>query len=117
METVSRTQLKGIKNSDKKKPATCRCYKALTGAFLWSICVICIMILCLSARKESELEKQRREEERLLEAVAEKRALMAVSELARGVQYEEPVVTAWRPPKRILAMDNKRHERVRKKYK
>lgn len=70
-----------------------------------------------SARKESELEKQRREEQRLLEAVAEKRALMAVSELARGVQYEEPVVTAWRPPKRILAMDNRRHDRVRKKYK
>lgn len=76
-----------------------------------------IMMSCLSARKESELEKQRREEERLLEAVAEKRALMAVSELARGVQYEEPVVTAWRPPKRVLAMDNKRHDRVRKKYK
>ncbi|XP_064103590.1 ATP-dependent RNA helicase abstrakt-like [Macrobrachium nipponense] len=69
------------------------------------------------ARKESELEKQRREEKRLLEAVAEKRALMGVSELARGVQYEDPVVTAWRPPKRILAMDEKRHERVRRKYK
>ncbi|XP_037789883.1 ATP-dependent RNA helicase abstrakt-like [Penaeus monodon] len=69
------------------------------------------------ARKESELEKQRREEERLLEAVAEKRALMGVSELARGVQYEDSVVTAWRPPRRILAMDEKRHERVRRKYK
>lgn len=69
------------------------------------------------ARKESELEKQRREEKRLLEAVAEKRALMGVSELARGVQYEDSVVTAWRPPRRILAMDEKRHERVRRKYK
>ncbi|XP_042870882.1 ATP-dependent RNA helicase abstrakt-like [Penaeus japonicus] len=69
------------------------------------------------ARKESELEKQRREEERLLEAVAEKRALMGVSELARGVQYEDSVVTAWRPPRRILLMDEKRHERVRRKYK
>ncbi|XP_047495072.1 ATP-dependent RNA helicase abstrakt-like [Penaeus chinensis] len=69
------------------------------------------------ARKESELEKQRREEKRLLEAVAEKRALMGVSELARGVQYEDSVVSAWRPPRRILAMDEKRHERVRRKYK
>ncbi|KAK3856412.1 hypothetical protein Pcinc_037264 [Petrolisthes cinctipes] len=69
------------------------------------------------ARKESELEKQRREEKRLLEAVAEKRALMGVSELARGVQYEDPVVTAWRPPRRVLAMDSKRHNRVRAKYK
>lgn len=63
------------------------------------------------------MEKQRREEERLLEAVAEKRALMGVSELARGVQYEDSVVTAWRPPRRILVMDEKRHERVRRKYK
>lgn len=76
-----------------------------------------IMFFVATARKESELEKQRREEKRLLEAVAEKRALMGVSELARGVQYEDPVVTAWRPPRRVLAMDPKRHDRVRSKYK
>ncbi|CAL4067252.1 unnamed protein product, partial [Meganyctiphanes norvegica] len=68
------------------------------------------------ARKESELEKQRKEEHKLLEAVAEKRALMGVNELAQGVTYEEPIVTAWKPPRRILTMGPTRDARVRKKY-
>ncbi|KAF2344120.1 P-loop containing nucleoside triphosphate hydrolase, partial [Trinorchestia longiramus] len=69
------------------------------------------------ARKESEIEKLRREEQKLLEAVAEKRALMGVGELAQGVQYTESLQTSWRPPDRVLAMDEARHERVRRKYK
>lgn len=69
------------------------------------------------ARKESEIEKLRREEQKLLEAVAEKRALMGVGELAQGVQYTESLKTSWRPPSRILTMSPKRHDRVRRKYK
>ncbi|KAA0203941.1 hypothetical protein HAZT_HAZT009295 [Hyalella azteca] len=69
------------------------------------------------ARKESEIEKLRREEQKLLEAVAEKRALMGVGELAQGVQYTESLCTSWRPPARVMAMSNERHERVRRKYK
>lgn len=67
------------------------------------------------ARKESALEKQLKEEEKILESVAEKRALMGVAELAKGIQYEEPIKTGWRPPRYILEMSNKRHERVRRK--
>ena len=70
----------------------------------------------IPARKESELERQLKEEAKLLEAVAAKSALMAASELAQGIQYEDSLITAWRPPKRILAMNNKRHDRMRKKY-
>lgn len=58
-----------------------------------------------------------REEEKLLDAVAEKRALMGVAELAHGVEYSDPIVTAWKPPKWALAMDPAKHDRVRKKYK
>ncbi|GFX42580.1 ATP-dependent RNA helicase abstrakt [Trichonephila clavipes] len=68
------------------------------------------------ARKESALEKQLKEEEKILESVAEKRALMGVAELAKGIQYEEPIKTGWRPPRYILEMSEKRHERVRRKY-
>ncbi|KAG8179326.1 hypothetical protein JTE90_011590 [Oedothorax gibbosus] len=68
------------------------------------------------ARKESALEKQLKEEEKILESVAEKRALMGVAELARGIQYQQPIKTGWKPPRYILAMTEKRHERVRKKY-
>ncbi|XP_071036543.1 ATP-dependent RNA helicase abstrakt [Parasteatoda tepidariorum] len=68
------------------------------------------------ARKESALEKQLKEEEKILESVAEKRALMGVAELAKGIQYEDPIKTGWRPPRYILALSEKRHERVRRKY-
>ena len=45
------------------------------------------------AKKESAREKQRKEEERILESVAESRALMGVAELAKGIQYEDPIKT------------------------
>ena len=67
------------------------------------------------ARKETAREKQLKEEEKILESVAEKRALMGVAELAKGIQYQEPIKTGWRPPKYILSMPEERHERVRKK--
>ncbi|XP_076317027.1 ATP-dependent RNA helicase abstrakt [Tachypleus tridentatus] len=67
------------------------------------------------ARKESALEKQLKEEEKILESVAEKKALMGVAELAKGVQYEDPIKTGWKPPRYILAMSEERHERVRRK--
>ena len=48
--------------------------------------------------------------------MAESTALMGVSELARGVEYKDPIKTSWRPPRYILAMPQRRHERVWKKY-
>jgi len=66
-------------------------------------------------RKESMLEKQRKEEERILKEVAENTALKGVSELARGVEYTEPIKTSWRPPKLIISMPEKRHQRIWKK--
>lgn len=67
------------------------------------------------ARKESAREKQLKEEEKILESVAERRALMGVAELAKGIQYEDPIKTAWRAPRYILVMSEQRHERVRRK--
>ena len=37
--------------------------------------------------------KQLKEEEKILESIAEKTALMGVAELARGIQYEYPIKT------------------------
>jgi hypothetical protein len=45
------------------------------------------------AKKESAIEKQLKEEEKILESIAEKKALMGVAELARGIQYEDPIKT------------------------
>lgn len=67
------------------------------------------------AKKESAMERQLKEEEKILESVAEKKALMGVAELAKGIQYEDPIKTSWKPPHYILAMSETRHNRVRKK--
>uniref|UniRef100_A0A0P4Z7D6 RNA helicase n=1 Tax=Daphnia magna TaxID=35525 RepID=A0A0P4Z7D6_9CRUS len=56
------------------------------------------------AKKESAFEKQLKEEEKILESIAEKTALMGVAELARGIQYEDPIKTSWTPPRCILNM-------------
>ncbi|TSK87392.1 putative ATP-dependent RNA helicase DDX41 [Bagarius yarrelli] len=68
------------------------------------------------ARKESAKEKQLKEEEKILESVAEGRALMSVKEMAKGITYEDPIRTSWNAPRYILNMPERRHERVRKKY-
>ncbi|XP_034939844.1 ATP-dependent RNA helicase abstrakt [Chelonus insularis] len=67
------------------------------------------------AKKESALEKQLKEEEKILESVAENKALMGVAELAKGIQYDEPIKTCWRPPRAVIALGEARHERIRRK--
>ncbi|VVC36373.1 RNA helicase, DEAD-box type, Q motif,Helicase, C-terminal,Zinc finger, CCHC-type,DEAD/DEAH box helicase [Cinara cedri] len=67
------------------------------------------------AKKESEMEKQLKEEEKILESVAEKKALMGVAELAKGIQYDDPIKTSWKAPRYILTMPEDRHENVRRK--
>uniref|UniRef100_A0A1B6DQA1 RNA helicase n=2 Tax=Clastoptera arizonana TaxID=38151 RepID=A0A1B6DQA1_9HEMI len=67
------------------------------------------------AKKESAMERQLKEEEKILESVAEKKALMGVAELAKGIQYEDPIKTSWVPPQCILNLSQERHDRVRQK--
>lgn len=66
-------------------------------------------------RKESAMEKQLREEEKILESVAEKRALMGVAELAKGVEYTDPIKTAWKPPRYISSWSSEKCDRIREK--
>jgi ATP-dependent RNA helicase DDX41 len=70
----------------------------------------------LTAKKESAMEKQLKEEEKILESVAENKALMGVAELAKGIEYTDPIKTSWRPPRLVLHLSELRHERVRKKF-
>ncbi|XP_046572583.1 probable ATP-dependent RNA helicase DDX41 [Haliotis rubra] len=67
------------------------------------------------ARKETAREKLLKEEQKILESVAEKKALMGVAELAKGISYQDPIKTGWRPPRRVLAMPFQRHEKLRRK--
>ncbi|XP_025834358.1 ATP-dependent RNA helicase abstrakt [Agrilus planipennis] len=66
------------------------------------------------AKKVSAVERQLKKEEEILESVAEKKALMGVSELAKGIQYSEPIKTSWHPPQYILDLPPGRHERIRR---
>ncbi|KAF7490569.1 ATP-dependent RNA helicase abstrakt [Sarcoptes scabiei] len=67
------------------------------------------------AKKENTIEKQLKEEEKILESVAEKKALMAVSELAKGIQYEDPIKTSWRAPHFVRRMSEEEQENLRLK--
>ncbi|XP_015112885.1 ATP-dependent RNA helicase abstrakt [Diachasma alloeum] len=67
------------------------------------------------AKKESALEKQLKEEEKILESVAENKALMGVAELAKGIQYEDPIRTSWRTPRVVLSAGAERSEKIRRK--
>lgn len=67
------------------------------------------------AKKVSAVEKQLKEEEKILESVAEKKALMGVAELAKGIQYEEPIKTSWKPPRYLLTMPEFKREAIRNK--
>ncbi|KAK9887357.1 hypothetical protein WA026_022026 [Henosepilachna vigintioctopunctata] len=67
------------------------------------------------AKKVSAVERQLKKEEEILEIVAEKKALMGVSELAKGIQYSDPIKTSWKPPKYILECSPSRHEKLRQK--
>lgn len=69
------------------------------------------------SKKVSAVEKQLKEEEKILESVAEKTALMGVAELAKGIQYEEPIKTSWKPPRYVLAKPDYVHETIRQRMK
>lgn len=61
------------------------------------------------------MEKQRDEEQKLLESVTQTGALISASEIARGVKYEDPIVTGWRPPGHIRNLSKEDIARARKR--
>lgn len=67
------------------------------------------------AKKISAAEKQLREEEKILESVAEKKALMAAAELAKAIKYEDPIETSWKPPKYAMVLPEEKREALRNK--
>ena len=60
--------------------------------------MLCFVLKChgyFPARKETAREKLLKEEQKILESVAEKKALMGVAELALGIEYEDPIKTGY----------------------
>ncbi|KJH44666.1 DEAD/DEAH box helicase [Dictyocaulus viviparus] len=68
--------------------------------------------------KDSEIdprERQRLEEEKLLESVTQNSALHAAVEIAQGVQYTESFRTSWRPPLHIRNQSEEDFNEYRKR--
>ena len=61
------------------------------------------------AKQESEKEKRMKEEEILLESVKERTSLKGAAELAKGIQYLDPIKTSWRPPRCIESLSEEHH--------
>lgn len=66
--------------------------------------------------RESEREQLRREEMKLLETVQAERALMAAAELAKGIRYEKPLRSGWRPAYHVRHRHESENEKIRKKH-
>lgn len=68
-----------------------------------------------SAQKETERERQLKEEEKILASIQETKALLSVAEIAQGIKYEDPITTNWRVPRCILNLPEERHVEIREK--
>ncbi|OLY82712.1 DEAD-box ATP-dependent RNA helicase 35, partial [Smittium mucronatum] len=64
-------------------------------------------------KEKTESERIREEEEAILKAVTQKKQLSSVSEIAKGIEYSEPLKTSWRPFKRFRDIPETQIEKIR----
>lgn len=64
-------------------------------------------------KTQAELEAQ--EERKILEAHAARRKLASDLELAKGIQYTEPLKTSWTPPSYIRSRSQDENDKIREK--
>lgn len=56
------------------------------------------------------------QEKEMMEHLSDKKTLMSVRELAKGITYTEPLLTGWKPPLRIRKMSRKQMDLIRKQW-
>eukprot|EP00898_Chlorokybus_atmophyticus_P005935 jgi/Chlat1/6342/Chrsp44S00457 len=66
--------------------------------------------------QENLVEVMAQQERAMLEAISERKALMSVRELAKGVVYTEALKTGWKPPLHIRHMSLEEAQDVRDKW-
>ncbi|KAI0736494.1 DEAD-domain-containing protein [Fomitopsis betulina] len=66
--------------------------------------------------KKTDVEKADEADAEILAAIASRKKLASDLELAKGVQYTEPLKSSWRPPKFIRARSAEENQRLREKY-
>ncbi|PIL23700.1 transporter [Ganoderma sinense ZZ0214-1] len=66
--------------------------------------------------KKTAAEKAEEVDAEILAAIAARRKLASDLELAKGVQYTEPMKSSWRPPKFVRDRSLEENRRIREKY-
>ncbi|KAI1790717.1 P-loop containing nucleoside triphosphate hydrolase protein [Ganoderma leucocontextum] len=66
--------------------------------------------------KKTAAEKEEEVDAEILAAIAARRKLASDSELAKGVQYTEPMKSSWRPPKFVRARSPEENRQICEKY-
>ncbi|XP_050206330.1 DEAD-box ATP-dependent RNA helicase 35 [Mercurialis annua] len=56
------------------------------------------------------------QEKEMIEHLSDKKTLMSVRELAKGITYSEPLLTGWKPPLMIRRMSKKQCDAIRKQW-
>lgn len=64
----------------------------------------------------TETEALVMQEKEMIERLSEKKQLVPVHELAKGIQYTEPMETGWKPPSSIRRMSEKECDEIRRQW-
>lgn len=64
----------------------------------------------------SPMEQMVQQEKEMMEHLSDRKTLMSVRELAKGITYSEPLPTGWKPPLPIRKMSRKACEGIRKQW-
>ncbi|KAH0898270.1 hypothetical protein HID58_047838 [Brassica napus] len=56
------------------------------------------------------------QEKEMMEHLSDKKTLMSVRELAKGITYTEPLLTGWKPPLHVRKMSRKQMDLIRKQW-
>jgi len=64
----------------------------------------------------SQTEQIVQQEKEMIEHLSDKKTLMSVRELAKGITYTEPLLTGWKPPLPIRKMSRKECDAIRKQW-
>ncbi|KAG8751864.1 hypothetical protein FRC12_012229, partial [Ceratobasidium sp. 428] len=66
--------------------------------------------------KKSELEKKEEADKEILDAIASRKKLVSDMELAKGIQYTEPLKTSWRAPKFVRDRAEEQNHKIREQH-
>ncbi|XWS20477.1 hypothetical protein CRYUN_Cryun31cG0104400 [Craigia yunnanensis] len=64
----------------------------------------------------SQMEQIVQQEKEMIEHLSDRKKLMSVRELAKGITYIEPLLTGWKPPLHIRRMLRKDQDLIRKQW-